>query len=678
MSLKLTFTLIAAGLLCASGVLQGQGEPSSDSLVPAAMGIRTDRQGNSWNIEPNGTVGRIGSTMVNSGLELSVNGEKFTSYQPMMSRDSNEFVLRGRRIESVPGLQLQRRIRVLAADTTRTETNQEEGGGVRYVELFYNGSTDPLTFTVALTTNFSGNYKHFISDRGASEPVMLSSQESGILVLPGSSQSAKAFLFTLADPESSVKPTISAQNRYALTFRYELTLQPGETGGILHKVAQVRIPQNFDRKTLLKTFRPHSFGESVGIADREWSRFLTNTAGNSDAQSLTQRSSRVPDLEIDPGPQDILALGNTSRLLGKARASSLRLQSAYGEIGFDLSQINAIAGYGPEASVFFADGQVISGALEAEGFTFSQTGGGDVDLKPGTLDRLILAERGEVKNEPTRYFAETHRGDRLLVPGVGDAKLRGMSPWGRLSFSLEELVYLGPGESGVPGFRVELENGTRCLLYLANEPLALSNGLLEGAELHTASLRRIVTGKTGTAPMDVEPEPGKTVFRVGEEQILVGSLGNSTISVRSSGQEIETGVSEIKRIEKIRSPGTLLGGLPVEEVVLRLERWDGGIVEGLCSLQLLSVSVSGESWSVPLADIRRIDMALPSLNAENQKKIQLLVQKLGDPAWSQREKATRELGAFGYLARPVLNRELRTSEDPEVIRRIERVLSGLN
>jgi hypothetical protein len=51
--------------------------------------------GNSWNIESNGTIGRIGSTMVNSGLALSVDGEKFVSYQPLMTPDGKEFVLTG-------------------------------------------------------------------------------------------------------------------------------------------------------------------------------------------------------------------------------------------------------------------------------------------------------------------------------------------------------------------------------------------------------------------------------------------------------------------------------------------------------------------------------------------------------------------------------------------------------
>jgi hypothetical protein len=59
-------------------------------------------------------------------------------------------------------------------------------------------------------------------------------------------------------------------------------------------------------------------------------------------------------------------------------------------------------------------------------------------------------------------------------------------------------------------------------------------------------------------------------------------------------------------------------------------------------------------------------------------RIEGLITRLGSPDWAMRESATRDLGAFGYLARPVLQRELVTTDDPEVERRLERVLSDLN
>ena len=60
------------------------------------------------------------------------------------------------------------------------------------------------------------------------------------------------------------------------------------------------------------------------------------------------------------------------------------------------------------------------------------------------------------------------------------------------------------------------------------------------------------------------------------------------------------------------------------------------------------------------------------------QQISELIDQLGAPEWNVREKATRELGAFGYLANSALRRQLRDTEDLEVSRRIERILAGLN
>ena len=236
-----------------SGDATAAGAKAPGDLIPAAFGIWTDRAGSSWSVEAAGNIGRIGSSMVNGGLALLVNEEKFSPYQPMMTPDGKEMVIQGLPLESIPGLQMQRRVRLLG-----------ESGGLRYAEFFHNGSADPMTLSIGLTTNFSGNFKTFLSDRGRSEPRLLTPAEAGVVVLPGSSQSSRAFLFTLAGGAAGERPTISSQNRYGLTFRYRLDLAPGETSVILHHVAQVVIPQNFDRRTLADLSRPHQLDQVRG------------------------------------------------------------------------------------------------------------------------------------------------------------------------------------------------------------------------------------------------------------------------------------------------------------------------------------------------------------------------------------------------------------------------------
>ena len=204
-------------LLASSPWDPGVGQDSgTEPLVPAAFGIWTDRAGSSWSVEAAGNIGRIGSSMVNSGLALLLDEEKFTPQSPKMTSDGKEFVLTGALLASHPGLRVQRRIRLL-----------EDPGGLRYVELFHNESADPLRLSVGLATNFSGNFKTFLSDRSRSEPLLLGPSETALIVLPGASQSSRAFLFTVTGNSGGIKPTISSQSRYGLTFRYALDLPPG-------------------------------------------------------------------------------------------------------------------------------------------------------------------------------------------------------------------------------------------------------------------------------------------------------------------------------------------------------------------------------------------------------------------------------------------------------------------
>ncbi|MCB1086969.1 MAG: hypothetical protein KDM63_07985, partial [Verrucomicrobiae bacterium] len=183
----------------------------NERLVPAAMNVVTDKLGNSWNIEQNGTLGRVGNSMINSGLTLLINNQQFYSFQPMMTADGSEYVLPSRPNSSLPGLQVMRRIKVL-----------EREGALRFLEVLTNASSNALTASVLLRTNFSGNYKTYLTDQGNSGVVNLGSREGAILVTPGSNQSNRAFLFSLCSQKSPVKPTITSQNKYGLTFQYNI------------------------------------------------------------------------------------------------------------------------------------------------------------------------------------------------------------------------------------------------------------------------------------------------------------------------------------------------------------------------------------------------------------------------------------------------------------------------
>jgi hypothetical protein len=643
-------------------------------LIPAAFGIWTDGTGGSWSVEASGNISRIGSTMVNSGLALLVDEEKFAPQAPLMTPDGKELVINGAALPAHPGLRVQRRVRLL-----------EEPGGLRYVELFHNDSGDPVRLSVGLTTSFSGNFKTFLSDRGRSEPLLLVPAETGVMVLPGASQSSRAFLFTLAGAAGGEKPTISSQNRYGLTFRYPLALGPGESAAIVHHVAQIVVPQSFDRRTLLDLCRPYSLDRLRTGFDPAWAGVVANAlepVGFSARSVFASGGLRA--LGLVPGATDLLAAGEGTRLPGKAEGGPVKLISVCGLAEFPLDRIAGLAGpkvAGPgRGRVYLRDGQVLSGAIEAPGLAFLPTGGSRVAIDPATLDRLVFAGTGKEADWPESFVAmiETRDGDRIGVPGVG--ALPGLSlatAWGVMTIPIEELLWLAPAGDGLPGHRAELRNGTRLtgLLDVAELSLALPGGT--SASIPASRVNSILTREgVGQAPGERVAAAG-TVLGLAGGETLVGSVSDTTLSIQVETGAIEAALGEVRRLTRIGTGNGALVG-EAEDARFRLERWDGGTLVGSARVEALSVVVAGRTWQIPLREIESIDFASPALDAGTLAKIAALVRNLGSPDWATRESATRELGAFGYLARTVLQLELAATSDPEVERRLERILEGMN
>jgi hypothetical protein len=672
-----------------------QGDPSSmaavaasvrnERLVPAAMNVLTDKLGNSWNIEQNGTLGRVGNSMINSGLTLLINNQQFYTYQPMMTADGAEYVLPSRANSSLPGLQILRRIRVM-----------EREGALRFLEVLTNGNSNPLTVSVVLRTNFSGNYKTYITDQGNSGVVTLGPREGAILVTPGSNQSNRAFLFTLSGQKSAIKPTITSQNKYGLTFQYNLTIPPGQTVAIAHAVAQVPVPREFDRQTLARVFRPLALDRLAGSVPQEFRALLANGegAGGLSGGLSTTGATLESRLGVERGRRDILAMGDRTRLVGTAAAARIAITTPYGGAEVPLDQIAAIVGGNggrrDGARIFLRDSQAFSGEIVAEELRFAMASGGRMNLQIENLDRLVLAKAdsdGQWAPE-TLAMVETHAGDRLAATRDSAAaiSLRGMTPWGPLSFSLDDIVWLSPMEDEPVGHFVEFKNGTRCFLFLSGATLPLQSAVFGPCELESGQVRAIVTraaldraeaereGKTGAlAATDAVSSPH--ILAAGGQRI-VGAVASETFQVLTQSETVTVTPQEIRRMINL----TAADGLVADAAgpYFRLELWGGGVLTGYLAEREVAMEVRGEPWRMPLADVRELVTPVPHLTEAAQQDIARLIKELGDDVWQTREKATEELQGFGFLAQSILREELKTNPDPEVRRRLERVLAGID
>ena len=700
--------------LCLSGFLISEGllaqSPSTgvssagERLVPAAMGIRTDKHGNTWNIEQNGTLGRVGTSMVNSGLNLLINGNQFYTYQPLMTADGSEYVLHNRQSSGLAGLLVARRIRVMEAE-----------GVVRYVELLSNTTTNPISLNVTLRTQFSGNYKAYYTDQGRSNAVTLDRREGGILVTPGSSQANRAVVFSLCSPKATLKPSISSQNRYGLSFQYNVQLAAGQTVCLAHAITQVPVPQGFDRKTLRRAFRSveaDRVGATIPTELRAVTQNFQRPAGLGGVDVLSVPGASA--LGVERGRRDVLALGGETRLIGDAACEVLRMKSGWGEAEISFDQVSAIEGGNRErrdgSRIFLRDGQVFGGSLQAEGLGFVMTGGGKMQIDVARLDRLVRAEsEGEgAWASSTAALLETYGGDRLAIAGVaGESegmKFSGLTPWGVLDFTIEDILWLAPQEDEPIGHYVEFRDGTRCFVFLAGDAVKLNSSAFGEFSLPVTQIRALLSAaghRRNLEQMEREEERGglvgvggsggtsavgaadgatplKPYVSVAGKQRIVGEVQNAQLHVLTRAEPIAVVPSDIRRMTRL-SDGVSGGpSLPGRGAQFRIQLWSGGLVSGHLAESFLDLGVRGESWRLPVADIVDLVTPLPQLSDAKRKDIARLLRQLGADDWQQREAASEELFGFGYLARSLFEQELRTSQDAEVRRRLEQILARLD
>jgi hypothetical protein len=444
----------------------------------------------------------------------------------------------------------------------------------------------------------------------------------------------------------------------------------------------VAIPQNFDRQSLLALFDPYSLG---GLAEKDdlddWNELLVNLAGEIGAVKGDHLGLEALGVERDT--RDVLAMGETTRLIGTAKGSEVVASGPYGEVSIPLRSVAAIvgdSGAGFEPSVYLRDGQIFSANLSLPGMSFSQTGGGKLEINANTLDRLVLgnAEADIDWRESGVAMIETYSGDRLRINDPEALKFIAITAWGELPIALNQLTWLEPiGRSGA-GYMLELMDGTRCRVFLGRNKVSVDTDLLGNISISPVDLRRVTTLAERGQPKQIVQSGMRAAIRAAGGQVIVGNIGNTTLPLVSSGVLIDTPTSQIRQITRVEGTALSSGGMPEKSPHFEIERWDGGVLSGLIRLDELSMRVGGRNWKIPLEDIQEIDMPWPLPDHKSLEAIKKLITLLGSSEWDVREKATRELGAFGYLARPVLQRELATSGDPEVSRRLERILTNVN
>ncbi len=673
MRLPIAFCLVAVAVTPLSPAQQR----GSEKLVPGIFQQLSDDFGNEWNIQQNGVLGRTTNSLMSGGLVLQIANNQFYNYQPFMTEDGLEFVLDNN--QQNIGLEITRRIRLV-----------EDDGLVRYLEIITNPTATTATSIVELRSNLGARFTGFYSDRGRRNPATLEKREEGIVVLP-KTKGQKALAFGLGSAKAGLKPTITHQNEYQLNFHFPITLAPGATTVLMHTVAQVDVPDALDAKTLGKTFRDAALGRQMDTVPPEFRRSIANFSGNGAfGEASLLASSSLESLGVEPSRTDVLALGDRTRLVGQASAASVRVSTPHGDTEIPFEKVSALTGGGGRGRVFLRDGQVLSGEIEAQGLRFTMPSGANLELASGSLDRLVrrTAPGDGDWGDGVIALLETYQGDRIaLREGGRSPQFHCVTPWGAVTFPLDEILWLSPPEDEPVGHHVAFRDGSRFFGFLGGGDTTVETALFGTRTFPFGEIRSILTRSAIAAAAAQEDNPpdlgsgwsgGRPGVVLTGGQRLIGQIAADSIGAITSAELLELPPDTIRRLHNLESETGSEGAASPAGPTFEIDLWGGGLIACQLREAVLPIRVRSQIWRVPVGDVVEIVAPLPQMSDASRQRIGELIRQLGSADWEARDAATEELATFGFMAKPLLNEAIRTNPDPEVIRRAERLVDEID
>jgi hypothetical protein len=678
---RLLAAVLAIGfvVMCESGHGQaGRGRPPNPTPAPGAAGLssrsgliqansfdRTDSQGFRWDIGPNGYIQTGTNSSLSQALTLSVNNSSFSSSQRMMTANGDEFVLSGR---------------VSNVDVTRRIKIDMKAAAARYVEVLQNPTAAPMTAIVKLSTTMSrGQLQAVTTDSGMPLGSLLGPKDDGVIGLAQPNQGGVSCLFYLAESKSKVKPAIQNESNYRLSFTYTLTIPAGKTVAIMHGMAQRNLNSPPDSKTAAELFKP--------FRSRSWASDLPGdirgSIQNGSGFRFSIGNDEIPtasldSLDVEPGVSDILAVGERTRLRGVAACSRLSVKTRFGAYVVPFDKVAAIAGEQSArggSRVFLRDGQVLCGSLELTDLRFAMNTGVEMKLTGEHLDRLVLHKDAQDGQLADNVFAllVTSDGNRLALVSAQRPSLAAATPWGERSIPLDEILRISSDPEQI-GHWLRLKDGSRLFAFWGGTSMSVQTQIFGVQKFDARQVHSLAAAHVKAPDFEQRSEISVPHFILAGENVLVGRVDQSTIHFMISGQQVPVLSNQIRVMRNLsREAETTSGSASIFEA----ELWDGGNISGALEELVLPVRSADRVFSVRVKDIEEVRVPSPTVPDTMRVKIAQFLRDLGDPEFAKREAASKGLAETGYLAKSQLNEALSQVTDPEVHRRVQKLLDDL-
>jgi hypothetical protein len=644
-----------------------------ETLVPANLQPITDLKGNQWSINNYGFIQNNGNALYNNLNVLHLGNQQFYNYQAMSTADGSEIVLPAQ--QPINSLSVTRRVKVL-----------EKEGAVRYVDLFTNVGTQPLTTSIEYRHNFSNPYALTLDQLGQPVDRQWGASDQSLLVTVKNG-TAKACLFILGGPSGPVRPKILRRTQYEIHIGYTITVAPNQTVGLAMAIAQVANPQpEGDPLAAKKTTALFSYDRFLKSIRTEERATLANfSAQSQDWPTLVKPLDLATVLQMSPSSSDTLKLGAGTQLQGQTKGASLQLQTRHGLMTVPFEQIVAFTGEAcplfSQPHIFLRHGEVLVGKITQLEAQFLLPSESQIALKPAAIDRWW---RGQAASAPdasrvTTPVAILRDGTRVRTAEVG-GPLTFQTGWGPLTVDPATIEWFSrPTSEGDGPTRLALRDGTSISGLFTASTITLRSPWLPTGSVEPPQLAALVTDSVmtqlSTTAKPAEPPALTTPHLVlGQDQRITGNWAEANLTFLVQGQEIIVPTTSIRRISLARDEQTEESSLPR---LYKIDLWSGGHLMGQWAQNQQRWKTNDQTWSVPTRDLVIYQNPQAALTATLREQASTAIQQLGSDEWPVREKASQQLSEMGAAIYPLLRTARTTTEDLEVKNRLDQLLDQL-
>lgn len=638
---------------------------SQQGLIPVQWGHRTDSQGFIWDVQQGGYVNHGTNYCFSNAMVLRVNSSGFSGQSHMMTADGSEYVLQ----QNMNGIDVTRRVKVDAANA-----------GCRWIDSFRNTGGGLVNVAVSYQTGFNAQAQVILSNAGRVNVMMFEKNEGGLICVAQPGQNRPSALLAFNVPRSKVKPALQIQHNTQIVATYTLPVEPGKTVSLCTVIGQrtISTPPSGEKQAsaLFKGFYSSSITRDVPKAIQQ--TIVNWRSGGFDSTERPVLWTLPVDLDLEQGPEDLLAIGDTTRLKGTTTCEKLSINTRYGEKTFDIVDIAALAGprfRGRDTQVYLRDGQLLTGPITARGLRFALTSGPHIDLDFAMVDRIVTREQPAAA-PPYAALLETFDGDRLALNADTDLHITVVTPWGSRRLALGDIRWIRNVTDERAGFEVSLTDGSRFLAFLDGTAFKVNTVAFGPQEFHTSQIKMLSTEV-------VTPPESRDDKRVDEPhvvlaggQVLAGRIDLNAISLLTLGGVIPVPPEQVQMMRNVTDESDSVPGH--SGVVFSAELWGGGTVVGRYQAASLPVRFGSGVWHLPAGTISEVAVPTPVVSEATSIRAIQLVRDLGDPDWNRRESAQRELTSLGPLASGALREASTQSKDAEVRRRASMILDQID